>query len=110
MMRSLSLSTTNYAIVFCGVVIAGAFVTLASYSPRLGTSGHLLILTTAAAAYGAAVVLLFRGRGNLPRAALGVCIALGLAARAPLVVKPAGRFDDTHRYIWDARLQRAGLN
>jgi hypothetical protein len=39
-----------------------------------------------------------------------LCLLLALAARVPLAVRPAGTFDDTHRYSWDARLQRAGLN
>ncbi len=94
----------------CGATIVSAFIAMARTGPRLGSPQHFFLLGTAAAAYGVAVVLLFRGRAPSGKASLILCVALGFVARAPLVLKPAGTFDDTHRYLWDARLQRAGLN
>lgn len=92
-----------------GVALAGLFLSLASSGARIGATEHLLRLGAAAGVYGIAMLLLARGR-HPGTPILLVCLGLALAARAPLVVEPAGRQDDTHRYLWDARLQRAGLN
>jgi hypothetical protein len=93
----------------CGASIASAFLALARLSPRLGTGLHLALLALAATAYLVAVLQLFRGRVPGTRA-LVACLVLAFAARAPLVFRPAGTSDDSHRYLWDARVQRAGLN
>jgi len=86
-----------------GVAIAGLFLSLAWSGTRIGATGHLLRLGAAAGVYGIAMLLLARGR-HPGTPILLVCLGLALAARAPLVVNPAGRQDDTHRYLWDARL------
>lgn len=100
---------TPIAFLVCGTTIATAFAVLARRGYRIGSEEHLLIVAIAAIAYGAAMGLLWWGRA--PRArTIGLCLLLALAARVPLALKPAGTFDDTHRYSWDARLQRAGLN
>jgi hypothetical protein len=94
----------------CGATIAAAFIAMARLGVKVGTREHLVLMAIASAAYSVAIGLLFRHRAAPhPRALVG-CLLLALAARVPLVVKPAGVFDDMHRYSWDARLQRAGLN
>jgi hypothetical protein len=92
-----------------GSAIAVSFAALARLGSRQGSVLHLSLVGIAAAAYALSMLLLFRGRAPGART-LALCLGLALAARAPLVVKPAGTFDDSHRYVWDARLQRAGLN
>ncbi|MCA1560413.1 MAG: hypothetical protein LC753_11835 [Acidobacteria bacterium] len=100
---------TSIPFLVCGPVIAGAFIALSRTGFRTGGREHLLLLAIAASAYAVAVGSLFIGRVP-PSRTLLVCLLLALAARVPLATKPAGTLDDTHRYTWDARLQRAGLN
>jgi hypothetical protein len=44
------------------------------------------------------------------RRGLWVCLALAVAARAPLLLAEPTVSDDLYRYIWDGRLQRFGHN
>ncbi len=92
-----------------GVAIAVVFVDFAQSGARVGTPPHIIRLTVAGVAYCIAIAMLCAGRSP-DRRLLGLCLALGLVARAPLVLNPPGTSDDGHRYVWDARLQRAGLN
>lgn len=96
-------------LLFCGATIALAFFVLAAWGSQVGSDRHLSLLAIASAAYVLAMGLLWWRRAP-GRRTLILCLLLAAVARVPLVVKPAGTFDDTHRYTWDARLQRAGLN
>ena len=100
---------TGFAFVSLGLTMALLFWDLAEHGGRIGSTGHLARLAAAAVVYALAVALIRRGRYP-SRAVLLTCLALAVAARVPLVMRPAGPADDTHRYVWDARLQRAGLN
>ncbi len=92
-----------------GTALALLFWDLAWRSGPMGGSGYLTRMALAAVVYALAFDRIRRGRCPSP-AVLLTCLALALAARVPLVLKPAGQKHDTHRYIWDARLQRAGVN
>jgi alpha-1,6-mannosyltransferase len=109
MRRTFATLGTSALYLFCGTTIAIAFFLLARLGSRVGSDQHLSLLAIASVAYGLAIGLLFWRRMPGSRTLI-VCVLLAFAARVPLVVKPAGTFDDTHRYSWDARLQRAGLN
>jgi alpha-1,6-mannosyltransferase len=101
--------STGALFISMGTALALLFWNLAEHGGRIGTPGHLTRLAVAAVIYAAAVNTIRRGR--LPsRVVLLACLGLALGARIPLVLRPAGPADDTHRYLWDARLQRAGLN
>lgn len=102
-------TSTPVAFLACGAAIAATFAGLAESDARLGSTGYVTYMGVAAAVYSVAMALLFRGRVPSGPILVG-CVALGFAARAPLVARSPGALHDAHRYIWDARLQRAGLN
>ncbi len=104
-----ALSSSGSIFLALGLALAGSFLSLAVSGARIGTAAHFWRLGAATIVYVVAMTWLARGRAPTQRVLLA-CLVLALAARAPLVIKPAGRQDDTHRYLWDARLQRAGLN
>ena len=93
----------------CGVAIGTAFVLLRQLSPRDGSPIFFWILALGAVAYLLAVRELFQQR--FPSRAILLCgLVLALTWRIPLALAPVGRHGDVYRYIWDARVQRAGLN
>ncbi len=92
-----------------GVVIGTAFVLLRQLSPRDGSPLFFWILAVGAVAYMLAVRELFQQR--FPSRAILLCgLVLALTWRIPLALAPVGRNGDVYRYVWDARVQRAGLN
>jgi alpha-1,6-mannosyltransferase len=96
-------------VMVCGVVIGTAFVMLHHLTPRDGSPLFLWILALVSVAYLLVVRELFRQR--FPSRTILLCgLALALLWRIPLAVAPVGRSGDAYRYIWDARVQRAGHN
>ncbi|MBI2833855.1 MAG: hypothetical protein HYX76_05445 [Acidobacteria bacterium] len=78
-------------------------------APAMGSTSYMSLLAASGVAYAIAVRELHRRAGG-PRIALIGCLILAAAWRAPFVSRPAGKNDDVYRYLWDARLQRHGLN
>jgi len=102
-------NATAVAFLACGTAVAATFAGLAESNARLGSAHFLTYMAAGAAIYSIAVALLFRG--HVPSGStLVVCLLLGLVARYPLAMRAPGALHDGHRYVWDARLQRAGLN
>ena len=69
---------------------------------------HLLLYIGAGAAWAATVVI-------APRLAPApsdriIVVVLALAMRLPAWLSPPAHSDDAHRYLWDGRVQRAGIN
>jgi hypothetical protein len=112
----------------CGAIILGSFAALGLTGARDGTPHFFGILGAASIAYIVAIVPLVarastrtRQEGvpaasprkrarRLPRGAIWAALALGLAMRLPLLLPMTGPGSDIFRYLWDARVQRAGLN
>lgn len=93
----------------CGIAIGAAFVILRHVTPRDGSPLFFWILAPGAVAYVVALRELYQGRFP-SRAILLSGLVLALLWRIPLALAPTGRDADVYRYIWDARVQRAGLN
>lgn len=85
-----------------------AFGAIALAALPLGTAGFFVAVAAASAAYGGA---LYAARRAEPRRGLLIALALiTLAMRAPMALAPVGAASDMLRYVWDARVQRAGLS
>jgi hypothetical protein len=69
---------------------------------------HLALLVAAGVAWAAAVLAL----RVLPRASgqLATVIVVSLAVRVPAWWMPPLHSDDAYRFVWDGRVQRAGIN
>ena len=66
------------------------------------------LLAVAGAAYLGAVALVLRR--PLPRGAIVLVLGVALAMRAAVLVAPPFLSSDLYRYIWDGRVQAAGIN
>ena len=92
-----------------GGVVTLALLTFGLIRPGDGTATFFVLLALAALGYFAALCLFangFRPSGS----ALIVCAALALAWRVPMLLAPPEPSADVRRYVWDARLVRAGLS
>jgi len=47
---------------------------------------------------------------RLSRLAFAIVLLVGIVCRAPLVLAPPSFSDDVYRYVWDGRVQAAGIN
>lgn len=92
----------------CGAAAVVAFLMLATGAYRLGSPAFLGWTALAVAAYAAALVVVWRMPQR--RGALVLAGLLALAMRAPMTAAPAGAGSDMLRYVWDARVQRAGVS
>lgn len=100
---------TGWRVAVCAVAIGAAFVLLRQLTPRDGSPLFFWILALGAVAYVVALRELFLQRFP-SRAILLSGLVLALLWRIPLALAPMGRDADVYRYIWDARVQRAGQN
>jgi alpha-1,6-mannosyltransferase len=92
------------------VLGASIFVSLFFCSRcKVGTHSFLIGIDIAGVAYLLAVREFFRTR-RFPRRVVFACLALSALWRIPFVVTQPGSDDDVHRYLWDGRVQRFGLN
>ena len=98
-----------WALPVAGVTLAAALLAFAATDPGQGTPPFFLLLGLASAGYLAAMWLV--GRGLRPSGrALIACALLAAAWRVPLVLAPTHPLADVSRYVWDARVARAGLS
>jgi len=89
---------------------------LAPLFDRLGLTareGHLLgpypfLYLTLFALYGVASAAVFRRRPG--PSCLGLVVGFAVLFRVALLLAPLALSDDLYRYIWDGRVQRAGIN
>ena len=69
---------------------------------------HLLLFVAAGLAWAAATVVVPRlgpSRGQLP-----IIVVVAVLLRVPAWLTPPTHSDDVYRYLWDGRVQRAGIN
>ena len=101
--------------IFGGVLLALTLLGLSLHTPGAGTVGTpeakvalVVILCVSAAVYLLAVTT------TLHRPASGRVVWLVLlvaaAMRLPLIVSPPFLSSDVYRYVWDGRVQAAGIN
>lgn len=96
------------ALVFCGAIAAAAYTWIVVGPLTLGSPRFLIAAGVSAVAYGGALWAVRRAAPG--RAALVVFALITIAMRAPTALAPVGRGSDIMRYVWDARVQRAGLS
>lgn len=98
----------NLQLVLAGGASAAAMWWMAAGGLTLGSPAFFAAVAVAAAAYGAAIVVAARSKATA--AGLLVIALAALVMRAPLAMLPEGEGSDMFRYVWDARVQRAGLS
>jgi hypothetical protein len=69
---------------------------------------HLLLYVAAGLTWAAASFVVMRVASS--RAQLVVVALVALALRVPAWLAPPAHSDDIHRYLWDGRVERAGIN
>ncbi|MBA2297480.1 MAG: DUF2029 domain-containing protein, partial [Actinobacteria bacterium] len=69
----------------------------------------VIAIVAALAVYGFAATLVLRGR-PFGRWAFGLVLLVAVTARLVLAVDPPTLSDDAYRYVWDGRVQAAGIN
>jgi hypothetical protein len=92
-----------------GAALLATLLAFAAWDPAQGTPVFFLLLGIASAAYLVAMIRLARGRHPSPRV-LAALALLAIAWRLPLVLAPVHPRADVSRYVWDARVVRAGLS
>jgi len=92
-----------------GALIGVAFVLLRRWSPADGSPLFFSILGMACVGYAMTMRALFRHQ-HPSRTVLLLALLLALGWRMPLAMAPVGQSADVYRYLWDARVQRAGQN
>jgi hypothetical protein len=79
-----------------------------AHAPPDEHARHLLLYIAAGAAWAAALAILprlARARGQL-----AMVLLLAGAMRVPAYIASPGHSDDVYRYLWDAKVARAGVN
>jgi hypothetical protein len=92
-----------------GAVVGLALLTFGLVRPENGSDAFFLLLALAGVGYLATIFLIANGLRPSRRTLLA-CAALALLWRIPMVLAPPEPAADLHRYVWDARLVRAGLS
>ncbi|MPY89474.1 MAG: hypothetical protein GEU99_16295 [Luteitalea sp.] len=92
-----------------GALIVCAFGAMAWLHARPGEPAFMAALALASVGYVIALARLAR-RPSVSRRTLFLCLVLAFAGRAALLTLPDDQGGDARRYVWDARVQRAGLS
>ena len=105
--RAIGRVVTCYRYLLCGAAIEAVLLALLAVGD-LGPQVPLLwsLLLAAFAAYGVAVIGVLRGWCG----SLRLVLAIGLLFRVSLLWSDPGLSDDHYRYVWDGRVQLAGIN
>jgi hypothetical protein len=95
-----------------GALSAAVYAAAAPLPARLGLEPlrlHLAAFAVAVALYLCALRLVVRG-GAAGRRALGIILGFALVFRILMIWTPAYLSSDAYRYLWDGRVQWAGVN
>lgn len=92
-----------------GAVVGLALLAFGLVRPENGSDFFFVLLALAGVGYLATVTLVANGLRPSGRTLLA-CAALALLWRIPMVLAPPEPAADLRRYVWDARLVRAGLS
>jgi alpha-1,6-mannosyltransferase len=106
--RIVSLTPSRRLYILGAVLLAALLICARNFGSR-GAPTFLIPLALAGIAY----LLAFREflrSPNFPRQVVVVGLVLAAVAHVPFLLTAPGPDDDIHRYVWDGRLQRHGLN
>jgi len=92
-----------------GAIVGLALLTFGLVRPNDGSVPFFVLLGLAAVGYLATLRQVANGLRPSGRALIA-CAALALAWRVPMLLAPPEPAADVRRYVWDARLIRAGLS
>jgi hypothetical protein len=101
--------TREWRVYSLGVILCVALTICSRNFADRGGPHFMLALTVAGAAYLLAMRELFVAR-TVPRAVVVIGLILAALWHIEFLRVPPGADDDIHRYVWDGRLQRFGLN
>src|SRR5499427_8741598 len=101
--------SAGYPIWAGGAIIGLALLTFGLVRPNEGSVPFFVLLALAAVGYLATLYQVANGLRPSGRALIA-CAALALAWRVPMVLAPPEPGADVRRYVWDAKLIRAGLS
>jgi alpha-1,6-mannosyltransferase len=90
-----------------GLLVAGEAAGLAAQYQR-DLTGFIIAATLQGAVWALAATVVTRSRG--PRPTLALILATALLLRLGALAAPVYLSDDVYRYIWDGRVQGAGIN
>ena len=99
----------SYRIWAGGAIIGLALLTFGLIRPDDGTVPFFVLLALAAVGYFATLYQVANGLRPSGRALIA-CAGLALAWRLPMLLAPPEPGADLRRYVWDARVVRAGLS
>jgi hypothetical protein len=99
----------GYVLWVGGAVIGLALLTFGLIGPDDGTVPFFVLLALATVGYFATLHQVANGLRPSGRTLIA-CTALALAWRIPMLLAPPEPGADVRRYVWDARLVRAGLS
>ncbi|MEX2271926.1 MAG: hypothetical protein WD690_10665 [Vicinamibacterales bacterium] len=92
-----------------GALIASAFLAIAWLAPERGGPAFMIAVAVGAGGYVIAALAIAAGV-SVSRRMLLMCAVAAVVWRMPLLWTPPIAAHDAVRYVWDARVQRAGLN
>lgn len=92
---------------FLGVLLTGLITAASTLQDQLGETGLLVIFTLLALGAFAAPYL---ARSAAERSALAIILCMAIAMRLGMLVADPYLSSDIYRYIWDGRVEAAGIN
>ena len=92
-----------------GVILCAALLACARISGPTGSPPYVITLGVAAVTYLCAIRE-FTRTPKFPRHVIIVCLAMSAVWRVPYQRVGPGPQDDVLRYVWDGRVQGAGIN
>jgi Glycosyltransferase family 87 len=101
-------ATLAFGIALVALTTAAALTAHGPTHDAAALHRHLLLYIGAGAAWAAAVAWV--PRRAAARGELAVIFAVAVAMRLAAWAQPPARSDDVYRYLWDGRVQRAGVN
>ncbi len=97
-------------VVAVALVFAAEVVLLRVAIERTFDDHHVMVFEFAAGGAFIVAVALLAGSGWAGRAATRVVLATGALLQVLMVTRPAADSDDNFRYLWDAKVQLAGID
>ncbi|MFZ0582222.1 MAG: glycosyltransferase 87 family protein [Candidatus Acidiferrales bacterium] len=92
-----------------GAVLLASLIICSRSTSHVGEPAFIIPLLAAGIAYLLSIREFF-STPKFPRHVIIVGLVLAALWHFPFLVQPPGPDDDVHRYVWDGRVQRLGLN
>ena len=101
--------TPSHRLYGLGAILLVALVICSLKFSSVGEPSFIIPLAVAGVVYLLAIRELFY-KPRFPRQVIVVGLVLATLWHIPFLLQPPGPDDDIHRYVWDGRVQRLGLN